>query len=747
VAGSRDGTILRDFLIRFNGELYRASWIDKTAKVPWAGDMLAALVNANSELTIGALRELLDEMKLHFQDPLTDVIFETATRSSILLSLVYETIQAEGELVQLRVRALEALFTRLALGRRAFQPTAPIEETLRSLNDILIEVKRETALGAIKSQERLAKDLQTVARLLPALTRSQAADAETAAADGGRAESHRDVVELLQAVLQQSSGLPSAEALAAVLKVLRVNTPLPAWHPSASSWQRTPPPHAAAERGVAKRINGRSRAPRQAVSDDPRFETPGEDTKVILALIIDRAMAIVLEIAVAGVPDGERRMRTKPADEALLNPSDPALLESVLLDPNRRTKTRNTAAALLSLLNYALATVRLSSRAEFFCQLFLMPYRAGGIHYRLRDDEDLAIIDAEEKLEFLFEALDEESDYVRWNAATLSYQCAREHPEWFKPKHFIKLMSLLSDEHYGIRLDMMRTIRTLATFRNQEIFTVIHDISGKLAEKVYRVKDKERARVDLETALGVSLATLLERVDELQGEVLRLENRRERLLTYLEQQAFRIGEEIHHEVLNTLCGYLATAIDERDFADAQSRLSDVVTELRRIMNHLYPKDLEAEGFLVTIRKRLEDIKTQMRRRVPNFTVDFDCAADITDDSITTSLRDKSHLVLLYRIVSEAMINARKHSQGTHLAIRFRRPRFGIVEISISDNGRGSGGPFEQSFGIDLMQRRAEDIGATIEYKKTSAAGGTTVLVRLAQTEANLDNGSKVSGVI
>jgi hypothetical protein len=107
-----------------------------------------------------------------------------------------------------------------------------------------------------------------------------------------------------------------------------------------------------------------------------------------------------------------------------------------------------------------------------------MPYRAGGIHYRLRDDEDLAIVDAEQKLEFLFEALDEESDYVRWNAATLCYQCARGHPDWFKPKHYIKLMSLLSDEHYGIRLDMMRTIRMLAAFRNQEIFTVIHDISG-----------------------------------------------------------------------------------------------------------------------------------------------------------------------------------------------------------------------------------------------------------------------------
>lgn len=742
VAGSRDARVLREFFIRFNGELYRASWIDKTAKVPWAADMLAALVNANPELTVDALRDLFDEMKLHYQDPLMEVMFETALRSSALLALVHEIIRAEGQLVQLRVRALEALFTRLALARRTFHPAPAIEETLRALNEILVDVKRESAKGIAKSQERLARELQTVNRLLPALTR---AEPSAVGVESGRPQTHREVVEALQTVVQS---LPSASAdsMASVLKILRLNTPLPQWHPSASPWREDS--QNAAERPRNRRGNGRSRSSRQLALEEPGLESAGEETKVFVALIIDRAIAIVLEIAVAGqMTEADRRPKPRSTDETLLNPSDPSLLESVLLDTKCRAKTRNMAAALLSLLNYALPSVQLSRRAEFFCQLFLMPYRAGGIHYRLRDDEDLGIIDAEEKLEFLFEALDEESDYVRWNAATLCYQCARQHPEWFKPKHYIKLMSLLSDEHYGIRLDMMRTIRTLATFRNQEIFTVIHDISGKLAEKVYRVKDKERARVDLETALGVSLATLLERVDELQGEVLRLENRRERLLTYLEKQAFRIGEEIHHEVLNTLCGYLATAIDERDFADAQSRLSDVVTELRRIMNHLYPKDLEAEGFLATIRKRLEDVKIQMRRRVPNFTVDFDCPPDITDDTITTSLRDKSHLVLLYRIVSEALINARKHSHGSQIAVRLRRPRLGVVEISVSDNGRGAGGPFEQSFGIDLMQRRAEDIGAAIEYKKTSPAGGTTVVIRLAQTEAKLDNGSKVLGVI
>jgi len=740
VSGAQEDDALREFFIRFNGELYRASWIDKAAKIPWAADMLAALVNANPELTTGALRELLDEMKLHYKDPITDVIFETAARVNPLLSFVGEVIQNEGQLLQLRVRALEALFTRLSLGRRALHPAAAVEETLRSLNDILVEVNRDTATGLGKTQEKLAKEIQGVSRLLPALKRNQPADTG-AAAEGGGQSSYREIVDLLETVLQQTSNPPSAAYLAMVLRILRLNMPLPEWRTSPAS-------KTGDNANRTKAGNGQQRGMRLAVPERSGTDPSGRDSKLVLALIIDRAVAILLDIAAASlIPQGERRVKARAPDETLLNPSDPSLLESVLLDSKTRTKTRHTAAGLLSLLSYALPSVQLSPRAAFFSQLFLMPYRAGGIHYRLRDDEDLAIVDAEEKLEFLLEALDEESDYVRWNAATLCYQCAREHPDWFKSKHYIKLMSLLSDEHYGIRLDMMRTIRTLAAFRNQEIFTVIHDISGKLAEKVYRVKDKERARVDLETALGVSLATLLERVDELQGEVLRLENRREQLLTYLEKQAFRIGEEIHHEVLNTLCSYLATAIDERDFADAEARLGDVVAELRRIMNHLYPKDLEAEGFIATIRKRLDDVRMQMRRRVPEFAVEFDCPPDVTDDAIAASLRDKSHLVLLYRIVSEALINARKHSQGTQITVRLRRPRFGVIEIAVSDNGRGGGGPFEQSFGIDLMHRRAEDIGAELEYKKSSPAGGTTVLVRLALSEADVGKGSELSGVV
>jgi len=51
-----------------------------------------------------------------------------------------------------------------------------------------------------------------------------------------------------------------------------------------------------------------------------------------------------------------------------------------------------------------------------------------------------------------------------------------------------------------------------------------------------------------------------------------------------------------------------------------------------------------------------------------------------------SLRDESHLVLLYRIALEAIINARKHSKGMSIGVKIRSPKPGVVEISYTMTG-------------------------------------------------------------
>ncbi|HEY1373655.1 MAG TPA: hypothetical protein VGH50_14390, partial [Candidatus Binatia bacterium] len=224
--------------------------------------MLTALVSANPELTTGVLRELLDDMKLHYQDPITDVIFETTPRSRVLLSLVGEIVQGESQLIQLRIRALEALFTRLALGRRAFRPAAPVEETLRSLNDILAEVNRDAATGVAKNHDRLAKELQSVSRMLPALTRNPPADAAGAAENRGQS-SHREIIDLLETVLQQPSGSMTADYFATLLRILRLTTQLPEWRPA----------NAGADRSRIKAANG-SRREARLISGEPTGAEP-----------------------------------------------------------------------------------------------------------------------------------------------------------------------------------------------------------------------------------------------------------------------------------------------------------------------------------------------------------------------------------------------------------------------------------------------------------------------------------------
>src|SRR5262249_5505318 len=79
---------------------------------------------------------------------------------------------------------------------------------------------------------------------------------------------------------------------------------------------------------------------------------------------------------------------------------------------------------------------------------------------------------------------------------------------------------------------------------------------------------------------------------------------------------------------------------------------------------------------------------------------------------------------------EAIINARKHSKGTSIGVKIRAPEPGVVEISIHDDGIGDGGPFAENVGMALMSRRAEEIGADLEYNAAYPEGGTVVLIRL-----------------
>jgi signal transduction histidine kinase len=585
------------------------------------------------------------------------------------------------------------------------------EGVLHFLNEILYKLKQGSFRDAQPLSGNLARQFESIRQFISDTDSLIQTDIGVPQIDSSIRGGCR-ILGLAEEAIEELAVRPkSIQATQIVLKILKANFSLPIWHPA------------------SMRI---AAAPKTA----DRTLPAQEDAKFLLPLIIDKVIEVVLGIAGEAWRSGMNEKIKHPAWERIsLKPVDQGVLESVLLDQNVPPRIRSIAAALLRMLAHAFPSARLSASVEFHSGLFLTQFPPGPLDHWPDHQLGPKLIDNEEKVQLLLEAFDQKSDHVRWNASAACYQAAVDHPEWFQPKHHIRLLSLLSDSHYGVRLNIVRTFKVLAGHRDQGMAQVTHDISKRLHEDIYGAEDRAGGLQGLEAAaFAVIFDSLMQQIHELQQEVQQLERRRKTLLNGIERQSTRIGEEIHHEILNTRCGYLATSIDEMQHAESKKQLLELVADLRRIMNNLYPQDLDAQGFLATIKKRLEDAKRQLQRQTPDFCVELS-SPDVTDEDILKSLRDKSHIVLLYRIVLEAIINARKHSGGTFVAVKVQRLQDGIIDISVSDDGGGDGGPFQENVGIPLVRQRADEIGARIEYKRTSSKGGTTLVIRLFEQAA------------
>ena len=691
VGATADAKLLQDFLAALNRDLARRVDSGAEGDVTWAVDLCAALATSSPEATVGALGALVNDGVLWFHDPVVAVAFEAASQAPALLELLADLVDSESHLLQFRVRAVEALVTRLpdsvdtdAIGLEA-------QSALRFLNAIFEEIARGPARAGADACARWAEGFAGLSRLFPETEGGPEVLAWVAAAVAGLGEA------------------PTApETMRTVLRILRSNTPLPPWRPR----------------------------PRRAARDGGRSDA-------VSALIVDKAIQVVLATS------GTRWRSSAPAAPPRLGrqgvelwPFNEPVLSAALLDQTKPPRARVAAAGLLVLLGEASPSVAPSTCASVYAEILLASHRPAGGD---RDDAAEPRPDSEERLDCLLDAASDACRPIRYAAIERCRRFAERHPTWFVPRHYTKLLPLLSDDDPQVRAGAMKTFQALAGFRSRQVATVV----GNIAARIHGhgadtdLEEEAQTRRNLEIALGITMDRLVDDVEHLQKEVQLLEARRGELLQYIETQAIRVGEEIHHEVLNTLTGYLATAIDEGNYAEARGWLEALIQELRRIMNNLYPRDLETEGFLQTIRNRLRYAKGHLERRGQRCDVALDCPPEITDAAIEATAGGPSHVVLLYRIVLEAISNARKHSHGTRIAVSLTAPEPGAIEIRIADNGAAPGGPFVENAGMALMRRRAEEIGAVIEYQATTPAGGTTVLIRLPGVAGRDDGGGRL----
>src|SRR5262249_14110190 len=275
----------------------------------------------------------------------------------------------------------------------------------RFLNSVIDELERGSTLSFEESYARWAEGFGTLSQPIAAGEEPQPL------------EWAREALALL------ASAPVSRQTMRLVLRILRANTPLPAWHPA---------------------------------SEVSPSGTGHESAGSVSALVIDKAIQAALGAAGARWGAAAHGSMPRPAAPPIgLSPFNERVLEAALVDSSQPPRVRAMAASLLRVLVHGAPSTELSPRAKLYCDLFLARHRPDGGDA----DRVLPTVESEADLELLVDALGDDCESIRRVASEACHQVALRHPAWFQPRHYTKLLPFLSADDPGIRVCTMRTFQ------------------------------------------------------------------------------------------------------------------------------------------------------------------------------------------------------------------------------------------------------------------------------------------------
>ena len=187
----------------------------------------------------------------------------------------------------------------------------------------------------------------------------------------------------------------------------------------------------------------------------------------------------------------------------------------------------------------------------------------------------------------------------------------------------------------------------------------------------------------------------------------------------------RLAREIHDGIAQELAS-LGYAIDDlrarspealdADVARLRTEVTRIVSELRLSIFNLRTSVEDPGGLGTAISEYVQKVGASSDLRVH---------LELDESPTRLPLAVESEL---FRIVQEAVTNARKHSSGTNLWVTcLIDPPHARVEVE--DDGRGLGPARQDSFGLMVMRERAARIGGRLEIM-TRQPGGTRVVCEL-----------------
>lgn len=234
--------------------------------------------------------------------------------------------------------------------------------------------------------------------------------------------------------------------------------------------------------------------------------------------------------------------------------------------------------------------------------------------------------------------------------------------------------------------------------------------------------------------------TLNQMLDQLESDARRRRELSRRILMAQEEERKRIARELHDEAAQALTSLLVhlrllakahTPEEAQRQVDALRELTAAALEdVRRIALDLRPKILDDLGLPAALQWLVDEFN----------------AAD--SPQATLALKGLTHRfsstveLVIYRVVQEALTNARRHAQAQHVWIHIQATR-GQIEVVVRDDGRGFD-PAEAlrdgGLGLSGMRERLASLGGELLIQ-SSPGQGTRIVGRIPLAELRTPTGA------
>ncbi|WP_327583354.1 sensor histidine kinase [Nonomuraea sp. NBC_00507] len=197
-----------------------------------------------------------------------------------------------------------------------------------------------------------------------------------------------------------------------------------------------------------------------------------------------------------------------------------------------------------------------------------------------------------------------------------------------------------------------------------------------------------------------------------------LQRSRERILTAREEERRRLRRDLHDGLGQSLTG-MAMSINaarlsvrsspqeaDRLLADLRAGMDAVSGDIKQLVYGLRPPALDELGLAGAVEELAE--------------TPIETSGDLA--SLPAAVE-----VAAYRIVQEALTNARKHAHATRITISLRRDD--RLRVSVTDDGVGMPPDARPGVGLGSMRERAAELGGTCVVREAEG-GGTVVQAEL-----------------